>query len=368
VIRLLAAVEKPVRADCRILTCDQLSADERALWREFSAEAPLAHPFYSFAFADAVSRSGPHVRICVFERGGSIEAFFPFQFRGRWERTLRAAEPIGGRMSDYFGITARPTFRVTPIELLTAARLDSLDFHHLPDYQLGLGLSGQERRFGHRILIGDNSADYWRRLRTVNKSFAAELDRRRRRVAETHGPLRFEFAVSNPVEKLKQLIADKRQQYSTSGVADALAESWKRELLIALARSTDLDCTGVLSELYAGDTFVAAHFGLRNHHTLHYWFPVYNKALSKMAPGHLLIGDIIDAGPSHGIRIIDRGEGDQPHKTAWLTERHDFYRGLWQRSGMCALAYRVCLAISWRLRMPRSGNGSRWSKKQPEGQ
>src|SRR5262249_32835188 len=151
--------------------------------------------------------------------------------------------------------------------------------------------------------------------------------------------------------------ARKRRQYRTTGVPDALASDWKRALLLELAQSRDSDCSGILCELYAGETWAASHFGLRSRTTLHYWFPVYNVELAKFAPGHCLIGQIIDESATNGIRVIDRGEGDHSHKAAWFTEQQSFYRGVWSLPNAKALVYRTQLGLTWRLRAlaPRSG-------------
>jgi CelD/BcsL family acetyltransferase involved in cellulose biosynthesis len=334
----------------RVVAPHQLRVDERALWCELCSAPGLAHPFYSLAFAECVARVHPHVRVCVLERGQTVEGFLPFQFAGVWERTAGAAEPVGGSMSDCFGVIARPTARFSPAELLAAAGIHAMLFHHLVEDQLSFSLSGEQPRPRHRIVISDDPADYWRRLKAANKSFVAEIERRQRRVVDAFGPLRFEFAVGDPADRLKRLISHKREQYRTTNVPDALAPTWKRALLLELASRGDPECSGILSELHAGNTWVASHFGLRNQHTLHYWFPIYNSALARLAPGHLLVRQIIDEGPAHGIRVIDRGEGDQPHKTAWLTEQSTLYRGLWSRPGLRSLAYRVHLAISWRVK------------------
>jgi CelD/BcsL family acetyltransferase involved in cellulose biosynthesis len=328
----------------------ELSDDERKLWRQFCNAPAFAHPFYSLAFAECVARVRPHVRVCVLERENGIDGFFPFQFAGRWERVLGAAEPVGGYMSDCFGVIARPATRFSPSELLAAADLKVIAFHHLVEDQHRFGLSGEQPRIGHRIMIGGDPADYWERLKSSNKRFVAEIGRRRRKIVETLGSLRLKTSSGDTAAELKELIALKRRQYRETRASDALAQPWKRALLLELARGCDPACSGVLSELYAGDTWVASHFGLRNRDTLHYWFPIYNAELAKFAPGHLLISQILDESSAMGIRIIDRGEGDQPHKTMWLTEPHTFYRGLWYRAGARSFIHRLQFAATWRLR------------------
>jgi CelD/BcsL family acetyltransferase involved in cellulose biosynthesis len=334
----------------RIVAPAALGPADRERWRAFCRATPaLDHPFYSYGFAAAVARVRRDVRVCVLERGGETVGFFPFQFAGPWAQALGAGEQIGADMSDYFGLVAAPGLRIPSSALLRLAGLRAMPFHHLVEDQLEFGLDGEQPEPGHRLVIGHDPAEYLRRLKAANKSFVAETERRQRKVAEGRGALRLDFAVTDGEEKLRGLIAHKRGRYRATGVGDVLAPPWKRALMLELLRSDDPDCRGVLSELWAGDVWVASHFGLRNGHLLHYWFPVYNDDLAKFAPGHLLVRRIVEESPALGLTVIDRGAGDQPHKTAWLTERHSFYRGLWQLAGPRAVAYRAQLAIGWRL-------------------
>ncbi|MFO1056635.1 MAG: GNAT family N-acetyltransferase [Dongiaceae bacterium] len=333
----------------RVTSPARLSEEECRSWRALAAMDGLDHPFLSPGFSACVARVRRGVRVCVLRQGGRIVGFLPFQRVSGRPGWLGLAEPVGGRMSDRFGLVAAPGCWLPPAALLRAAGLHALEFHHLGDEQLRFGLTGGGARIGHRLMLGRDPADYWARLKAANPSFLAELRRRERRLVEQHGPLRFELAVADPQAGLSRLVARKRAQYRESGVPDALAAGWKRRLLAALAASGDPDCRGVLTELHAGETWVASHFGLRNRHTLHYWFPAYNPALAKLAPGHLLLRLIIEHGMADGIAVIDRGEGDQPHKTSWPTEPRWYHRGLWRRPTARGLAGQAGLALAWRL-------------------
>ena len=269
------------------------------------------------------------------------------------QRLLRAAEPVGGDMSDYFGLIAPAGFAIDVSRLLELALLSASEFRNLPAAQLSFGLSGEQPERGHRIDIGADAGTYWARLRQQNESFSRELERRSRRLVEALGPLDFHFDLRRNEDELERIIAMKREQYRRTGAADALADAWRRRLLRALASTGDPDCSGVLSTLHAGGRWIASHFGLRCGSTLHYWFPVYDAALAKFGPGHLLLKQVIDGAAAAGLRTIDRGAGHQAHKSAYVTESQAYYRGCWHDSGVRAIMYRGLQSLAWRCRARR---------------
>jgi CelD/BcsL family acetyltransferase involved in cellulose biosynthesis len=338
----------------RTVGLHRLEPAEIAEWQRMVAGSPaLASPFYSHAFAAAVARTHPRARVCVITADDQPLAFFPFQFANPLNQLLAAGEPIGGNMTDYFGIIADVGFVIEPQRLLRLAGLDSLLFHHLAGAQSVFGLEGEHPEIGHRMPIGPDPARYQEELKKANKSLVAETGRRLRKVAENCGPLRFAFQSERPTAELDHLIERKRAQYVRSGKPDNFADEWRRRLLHELVASSDPQCRGVLSTLHAGDTWVASHFGLLGGSTLHYWFPVYNDELAKFAPGHLLLKCIIDDAARSGIEIIDRGAGDQPHKTAYVKESHHFTKGYWYRASARGVAHRLGQAVIWRLQKAR---------------
>src|SRR6185312_10154384 len=126
----------PSPKSAHIVRPDELSASEIELWASYSRQdAALAHPFYSFAFARAVGRVHPHAFIAILESQGRAIGFLPFQFSGRLARALKAAERIGGDLSDRFGVIAGNDVRLEPNELLHLAGLHSISYSFLPAEQ-----------------------------------------------------------------------------------------------------------------------------------------------------------------------------------------------------------------------------------------
>jgi CelD/BcsL family acetyltransferase involved in cellulose biosynthesis len=96
------------------------------------------------------------------------------------------------------------------------------------------------------------------------------------------------------------------------------------------ARSTEFG--GILSTLYAGPNLVAAHFGLRSGSVLHWWFPVYDPEFSALAPGWMLLRELMMAAPSLGISRIDLGRGEDEYKRRAKTGDVFVSQGLVTRS------------------------------------
>ena len=343
----------------RVVSPDSLTDNELAAWRRAREAHPaLGSPFFSASFTRAVARVRHDVRVCVIGSEGKPVAFLPLQFGSGARRLLGAAEPVGGEMSDYFGLIAPPGFKIEARTLLSMAKLSAINFRNLPEEELSFGLDGEQPERGHRIEIGADVGEYWERLRQENESFARELERRERRIVEALGPLDFTFNVADPERELDRLVAMKRAQYRETGVPDALAEPWQRHLLRLLAASADADCAGSLATLNAGGHWVASHFGLRSGTTLHYWFPIFNPALAKFGPGHLLLKHVIDGCAAAGIRTIDRGSGEQSHKSAYVTVPRLYYRGCWYDGSIRAVMYRGLQSLAWRWQKRRRAAGA----------
>lgn len=334
----------------RVISPHDVSPEERARWDEYCrSSAGRGGAFYSYAYVKAVADVRPNVRVAVLEQAGSPVGFLPFQFADRWHRWLKAAEPVGDEMAMYFGVITKPGLRVDPKQLLRQAGLGSLLFTNLDESQLALGLTGQQPDVGLRIEFPRGSSAYWTALKQADKRFVDDTSRRERNLAKAAGPLHFQFQTQDTRSALNNLVQMKRQQYSRTGPVDGLAEQWKRDLLFRLAGSSDPSCSGVLSVLHAGGTWVASHFGVRSSSTLYYWFPVYNPEFRAYSPGRLLLCKIIDAAADQGIVAIDRGPGDSQAKRDFANNQHLYYRGLWCRPTLGSLCFRAQMSWRWRV-------------------
>jgi len=335
----------------RLVSPQDLPQRGQDAWRQFLAPRPIA--FLSYAYTRAVASCVPLVRVCCLELSGRPVGYFPFQYRSRLHAAAGIGQCLGGEASDYFGLIAEDGFRIAAEDLLRLSGLKSLFFTQLTEDQRDRGLSGSRREAGHFIDIPEGGPAFWESKRRSDKHFAADTERRERALIRAHGPISFAYLDPDPAGSLDRLIAEKRAQYRRTGVRDVLASARMRATLHALCRTQDAQCSGVISTIHAGDTWVASHFGLRAGPALHYWFPVYNPELKNFAPGRILLKQIIFNAQSQGLTRIDRGAGDSPSKRDFSTSQHFFCGGLWQRPGIAAAAHRIGLAIDWRIRSLR---------------
>lgn len=323
--------------DAYIKIASQLTPDEISVWEAFCrADARHASPFLSPHFSRAIAESGADARVCIIRDGGHIAAFFPYLYASAWSRRFRIAERIGGEMADSFGLIAAPHVKTSPRELLRLARINYLNFSHLEEPQLRYGLTAEKPRIGLRTRLDASTTPALASVTSVTRKYLKDSERRQRKLAEEVGPITFHFDVEQDRRGvLERLIEKKRAQYQSSGVPDALKEAWKRDALFKLADYRFDTCRGVLSTMYAGDQWMATHFGIMGNGRLNVWFPVYNAEYSQYAPGRLLVHHMIESCREHGFETVDRGEGDTPIKREIANEEYQLYRGVWQNgSGM----------------------------------
>jgi CelD/BcsL family acetyltransferase involved in cellulose biosynthesis len=274
----------------------------------------------------------------------------PYQFGSRFSAWTKTAEPIGGEMTDYFGLIAKPEIRVTSDRLLRLARINYLGFSHLDESQFHYGLDGEQPRTGLRIRLAQDTERPLEALLTERHKYRKDTERRARQLAGELGPIDFALDVQQGrSEALENLIGQKRAQYQRTNVPDALASSWKSALLHKLSAYQFSSCRSLLSTMSAGGQWIAMHFGIVGNGVLQYWLPVYNPEFSKYAPGRLLIHHVIEASRAAAIHTIDRGEGDTSSKRELANEEHRFFRGVWHNKSVVSRVAQGFHSIKWRL-------------------
>jgi CelD/BcsL family acetyltransferase involved in cellulose biosynthesis len=123
-------------------------------------------------------------------------------------------------------------------------------------------------------------------------------------------------------------------------------------LMHRLLHTRDPAFAGILSTLHVGDHLVAAHFGIRSDHVLHWWFPVYDPAYAQFAPGWILLRELVAATPGLGIHRIDLGRGDDEYKRRAKTGETLVSQGIVTRSQTRLVLHRA------RHSMVRAAKGS----------
>ena len=114
-------------ASYRLIAAAELDAGLIDAWRSIqSAERVFASPYFCPEFTQAVGAVRDDVRIAVIEKQGRAAGFFP-HLRTRWG----TGRPVGGPLSDFHGVIARPDCEWQLDGLMRAARLSVWTFDHL---------------------------------------------------------------------------------------------------------------------------------------------------------------------------------------------------------------------------------------------
>jgi CelD/BcsL family acetyltransferase involved in cellulose biosynthesis len=343
-----------------------LSAMEVDLWESFCrADASLHHPFFSSAFARAVDRVRPDVFVAVLRDRDRTVGFFPFQFSRPIAMAMRAAERVGGLLSDRCGLIADQSLRLPSSQLLGLSRLRSFSYAYMPTEQLHHGFAADRLTIGQHVRLSGDSASFWTALKTSSRKFVTQLERKERVLERELGPLRMMFE-ADPMAELPRLIEQKRAQYRRTGVDDVLTAPWTHELFLELHRTANRDCRVAVSTLYAGDTWLATHLGIMSEDVFHHWFPVHNPDWHRCSPGHILTKHLLFSAFAAGISWFDFG-GYCSYKGFFRPEQYHMYAGFLPGPGIGGRANQALQSLVWRIDALKRGHSGQPARKEVAG-
>jgi len=312
------------------LDFDKLTARELDAWHALRAADPaLDSPYFHPGFAAAVHESGAPVRVTVaHDAAGEITALLPAHREGARLR------PLGWPGADFQGPIRAPGSRFAPLDLLSGG-VREYAFDHL--LQTGDEFTPwvESQRPSPFLDVTGGLDGYLGRASSSGKSNIGQARRHVTKTEKAYGTVRFAADAgsgSAADDALDQLIRLKRGQYAATGAPDYFADPRRVALVRSLMRTRDTGFAGVLSTLHAGPHLVAAHFGLRSDGVLHWWFPVYDPEFARLAPGWMLLRELVAAAPGLGVRRIDLGRGEDEYKRRAKTGEVFVAQGLVTRS------------------------------------
>jgi CelD/BcsL family acetyltransferase involved in cellulose biosynthesis len=316
----------PGTAGARLVSFDALTGEEIDAWHALRAGNPaLDSPYFHPGFAAAVHASGrPVSAVVVRGVAGEVTALLPGHREGRRLR------PVGWPGADFQGPVLAPGMALCPMDLLVDG-VREFEFDHL----LGPGPA-----FDPWIIASQPSPyldtsggldGYLGRASRTGKDNMGQARRRAVKAERTHGPVRFAADVVDDAV-LAQVIELKRAQYAATGSRDYFRQPDRIELMHRLLHTRDPAFAGILSTVHIGDHLVAAHFGIRSDHVLHWWFPVYDPAYAQLSPGWILLRELVAATPGLGVLRIDLGRGDDEYKRRAKTGETLVCQGIVTRS------------------------------------
>jgi CelD/BcsL family acetyltransferase involved in cellulose biosynthesis len=308
----LCQCESPSAMNLEVVRFRELTAAHVARWAEWQATDPaLASPYFRPEFTEVVAARRADTLVAVIDDG---RAFFPF------ERGLKGiGRAAGGILSDYHGVIAQPGFFFDPLDIVQRCGLRAWDFDHVPAAQSAFAPWAQ-------VQTGSPLIDLRLPAAGASAKLREQTARSRRKLAREVGAVEFEMDSADDAA-FERLLAWKSAQYLASGAVDLFKPGWIRNVVTTLRSFRDVEFSGVLSVLRVGGCPIAAHFGLRSRGLLHYWFPAYDPAFSALSPGMMLLLDVIDAAPAHGIGTIDFGKGDAAYKLRVANSRVPLMEG-----------------------------------------
>jgi CelD/BcsL family acetyltransferase involved in cellulose biosynthesis len=294
----------------------RLTADQRSQWTAMQSVQPAATgPFYTVEFAQLVDDVRGDVEVAVVGRAGETIAFLPFH------RLLgKIGRSVGLHLSDFQGMIAQPGAVIDLPRVVRACQLAAYDFDHVPVEQTAFAPFMALTDGSPVIDLSGGSEAYERDLQERSTEEYRTLQRKQRKLERELGPMRVECDTRD-LAVLNQVIEWKRAQYVKTGVPDALAADWTRELLTASLALRDNRFCGWLSALYAGDRLLAAEFGLRSGDILHNTFCAYDPEHGRYSPGRLLSLAFLRSATDNGIRLVELGKGQEEYKRRMMTRQ-----------------------------------------------
>lgn len=316
-----------------------------ASWDAIRRSNPrLVSPYFCPEFTSAVAEVRNDVWVAILEEGGEIFGYFPFQ-RGRFG----AGRPVGGKLSDYQGVIARPGAFWDAETLLRGAGLAFYEFDHLLASQTPFAPYQQRCAPSPALDLSRGFEAYKRGRARAGSRRITEVERKARKLSREIGPLSFEPCSQDRVA-LQQVLSWKSEQCRRTGVPDFFALRWTRELVERILAHTESAFAGTLSTLYAGDRLVAAHLGMRSDRAWHWWFPGYDRAYAKYSPGAILLLAVAEAAAASGIPVLDLGKGEDAYKGSFADMETPLSEGCVHRASVGASLRQLQLTTEHLLR------------------
>jgi CelD/BcsL family acetyltransferase involved in cellulose biosynthesis len=296
------------RPTVEVIPVRELTQDLIERWESFREGEPrLRTPFFSSRFSRVVGQFRPNAKVAIFASGNQVIGFLPFESVNR-----KTIEPIGKAFNDAHGLICDPTNPIGYCEAVEAIGVKAYRFHAMA----GTGIGDERYILGHKPAFLADLEAHPEGYAEFLESTRATIEKQRRKtkkMIKDLGPMRLELDCRDEAA-LQRTIELKREQYQRTFIFDILGVPWAKQMLRTLWEENHEPCRGLLSVLYAGDTMVAAHYGMIEDDWLHYWFPVYDPKYHVYSPGTAMFLEIARQAQARGVKKIDLGYGEQPYK------------------------------------------------------
>jgi CelD/BcsL family acetyltransferase involved in cellulose biosynthesis len=290
-------------------------------WRAMAAARPeFRSPLLGPDFAQAVGALRPDARVAVFRREGRVLGYLPYH-----RRACGQAWPIGAPLSDYHALVGLADAGFDGRDALAAAGLSAFRFGGLVD-PFGVFGPGADQ-VSHVIAPDDGPEAYLEQVRAANPKKIKNYRRLGAKLERECGPVCL-VADDRSRSAFDQLIDWKREQLRRTGTHDFLGAAWSRDLVTQLFDGHQGELRGLMICLYAGQTLVAGHFGVRQGEVFHPWIASTHPDYGPWSPGHQFFPRAIAAMPALGLTTYDLGCGHDHYKRAYALRTRIVTSGL----------------------------------------
>ncbi len=294
-------------ASLRTVPFDTLTDADLDAWHRLRASNPaLDSPYFHPGFAAAVHKGRPVQVVVGRDERGEIAALLAVHRDGA---VLR---PVGWPGADFQSPIAAPGTAFPAAKLLTGG-VKRFAFDHLLEPNPDFAPWFESSRPSPFVDTTGGLEGYLGRASKSGKDNMGQARRRTNKAEKQLGPIRFGADVVDE-DALREVVRLKRGQYEATGAVDYFAEPDRVDMLTRLLHTRGTEFAGILSTVHAGEHLLAAHFGIRSGSVLHWWFPVYYPEFSALAPGWILLRELVQAAPGLGVGRIDFGRGDDEYK------------------------------------------------------
>ncbi len=295
--------------DIEVIRPSELTQAEIDAWRAFqNADPALNSPYFAVEFALACDQVRADTRVAVIRSHGVSKGFFPYH-RGPLGYSL----PLGGPLGDFQGVIAEDQTMLDLPAIMHAARISVYPFSFIPETQTCFEKSFNDKEDCHTANLAEGFEGWYAGRMAAHKKSLKRYEAKARQMEKAYGTLSFTMEDDDP-EAFASLLAWKSAQYQATRFFDVFSVPWTSALLRVIWEMKSDNFAGQLSTLRADGRLVAAHFGMRNQHAAHYWFPVYDPEFARFGAGHRLLLDMIRGHASAGISKVHLGVGDFRYK------------------------------------------------------
>lgn len=292
--------------EIEIIRPSGLRVADTAAWSAIQRSHPaFRSPLLSPHFARAVGRVRDDARVAMISRGGERVAFFGFH-----QRPGGFGRPLGAPFSDYHGAVSTADTGLEPGQIIALAGLKAFRHNGLIDPH-GLFPATEDGVEAFAIELNGTPDDYLEAVRAASPKKFKNYRRLAHRLAEV-GPLTIRADTSQ--DAFNAVMEWKSDQFFRTGVQDVLRPQWASALMQTLFERRTGPMTGLLLSLYAGDTLVGGHFGVREGGVYHPWIASMSPEMAAFSPGQTFLDQAIRAMPALGLEVYDLGCGHDHYK------------------------------------------------------